>query len=146
MKKQKTAVDFLMAGHSCSQAMVMAYFENHQLPRDLASRMASGFAGGMAQGKTCGAVIGAIMVAGLKFGPKSAKDTYEKDHCFQITQEFCLRFKRLRTTVECHEILRMNQIDPQDTESMKQLREKGLCREIVQDAQQILDQLFKEEE
>lgn len=145
MKKQKTAIDFLMAGHSCSQSMVMAYAAQFDLNPDTAARLASGFAGGLAQGKTCGAVTGAIMVAGLKFGPRSLEDIYGKDHCYQITQEFCHRFKIRRKTIECFDILKMNKIDPGDPDSMKNLRQTGLCGHVVTDAQEILDQLLMEE-
>ncbi len=135
-----------MAGHSCSQSMVMGYADQFNLSQDTAARLASGFAGGLAQGKTCGAVTGAIMVVGLKYGPKSLKDAYGKDHCYQVTQEFCHRFKILRKTIECFDILKMNKIDPGNPDTMKNLRGTGLCAHIVTDAQEILDELLMKED
>ncbi len=140
-----SAIDYLIQGHSCSQAVVMAYSEEFNLPLDFAARLAAGLAGGLAQGKTCGAVTGAILVAGLKYGEGQTRDTYSKDLCVQMTQEFCHRFEARQKTVECHEILMMNHIDPRNPEDMRGLREKGLCKKIVLDAVEILEQLFKEE-
>lgn len=62
-----------------------------------------------------------------------------------MTQEFCHQFKTRQKTMECSEILVMNHITPRDAESMKRLRETGLCKEIVLDAVRILEQLFQEE-
>ncbi len=144
MTKPHSAVDYLMAGHSCSQSMIMAYCHQFDIPETTAARLATGFAGGLAQGNTCGAVTGAIMVAGLKFGSGLAWDRYANDHCAQVTQEFCHRFKYRQKTIECREILVKNQIDPGDPEQIQNLRESGLCSQIVSDAQEILDELLEE--
>lgn len=144
-RQSDRAIEYLMQGYSCSAAVVMAYSEASGLSLDLAVKLAAGLAGGMAQGKTCGAVTGAILVAGLKYGPGKTQNPYAKDLCVQMTQEFCHRFKTRQKTIECSEILMMNHINPRNAESMKRLRETGLCKEIVLDAVQILEQLFREE-
>ena len=136
------AIDYLMAGHSCAQSVIMAYCKEFGIPVQTAARLATGFAGGLAQGKTCGAVTGAIMVAGLKFGSGKAWDRYANDCCALVTQEFCHRFKIRHTTTECHKILRMNRVNPGDPEQIKTLRASGLCRKIVGDAQDILGELL----
>ncbi len=143
LEKHK-AVDYLMAGHSCSQSMIMAYCHQFDISEQTAARLATGFAGGLAQGNTCGAVTGAIMVAGLKFGSGVAWDRYANEYCALVTQEFCHRFRHRQKTIECRKILKMNKIDPKDPEQIKGLRESGLCKEIVTDAQEILDQLLEE--
>lgn len=143
--KVKKAVDYAERGYMCSESIVMAFVEEFGLKPDIAARISSGFAGGMAQGKTCGAVTGAIMVIGLKYGAGLIRDQYSKDMCFQITQEFSQCFLSRRKSLECTEILLMNNINPKDPEEMKNLREKRLCDKIIKDAAEILEDLFKEE-
>lgn len=122
----------------------MAFANEFGLEPEIATRISGGFAGGMAQGKTCGAVTGAIMVIGLKYGAGLIRDQYSRDMCFQITQEFSHRFMARRKSLECGEILLMNNINPKDPEEMKNLREKRLCDKIVKDSAEILEDLFGE--
>jgi C_GCAxxG_C_C family probable redox protein len=143
--KTKKAVDYAERGYMCSESIVMAFADELGLEPDIAAKISGGFAGGMAQGKTCGAVTGAIMVIGLKYGAGLVRDQYSKDMCFQITQEFSHCFLSRRKSLECAEILIMNNINPKDPEEMKNLREKRLCNKIIKDATEILENLFKEE-
>lgn len=136
------AVDLLMKGHMCSGAIVMAFATEFGLEPEIAARISGGFAGGMAQGKTCGAVTGAIMVIGLKYGAGLLRDQYSKDLCFQMTQEFSHQFMARRKSLECSEILLMNNINPKDPEEMKNLREKKICDKIVKDSAEILEVLI----
>ena len=139
------AADLLMKGYTCSESVVMAFANEFDLDPEIATRISGGFAGGMAQGKTCGAVTGAIMVIGLKYGAGLGRDRYSKELCYQITQEFSHRFMTRRKSLECGEILAMNDINPSDPEAMKGLRDKGLCDRIVKDSAEILEELFSEE-
>ncbi len=143
-KRAKYAVDLLMEGYMCSESIVMAFANEFGLEPEMAARISSGFAGGMAQGKTCGAVTGAIMVIGLKYGARYIGDQYSKDMCFQITQEFSHRFIDRRKSLECGEILLMNNINPKNPAEMKNLRDKKLCDAIVKDSAEILEDLFGE--
>ncbi len=143
--KSKNAVDYAKRGYMCSESIVMAFGEEFGLELEIAARLSGGFAGGMAQGKTCGAVTGAIIVIGLKYGAGLIRDQYVKDMCFQTVQEFSQRFIVRRKTLECSEILLMNNINPRDPEEMKNLREKKLCDKIIKDAAQILEDLLREE-
>ncbi|MCP4747874.1 MAG: C_GCAxxG_C_C family protein [Desulfobacteraceae bacterium] len=145
-KKVKYAVDLMMKGYMCSESIVMAFANEFGLEPEIAARISGGFAGGMAQGKTCGAVTGAIMVIGLKYGAGLIRDQYSKDMCFQITQEFSYRFVARRKSIECGEILLMNNINPNDPEEIENLRERRLCDKIVMDSAEILEDLFREEE
>lgn len=142
--KSKTAVEILMNGYMCSEAVTMAFADEFGLKPDLAAKISAGLAGGLAQGNTCGVVIAAILVIGLKFGEGLTRDLYSKELCFQMTQEFSYRFKKRRQTLACHEILLMNQVDPADPAQMKNLREKKICDKIVRDAVEILEEIFSE--
>lgn len=146
IKRIQLAEHFLMKGFTCSEAVVMAFADTVGLRRDMASKISCAFAGGMAQGKTCGAVSGAVMVIGLTYGSGLVRDGYAKDHCFQLTQEFSARFRRIRHTLECHDILKMNHIDPHNPDDIKRLRERTLCADIVRDSVRVLLGIIKEEE
>ncbi len=143
--KAKKAVDYAEKGYMCSQAIVMSFAKEFGLSPDMAAKISSGFAGGMAQGKTCGAVTGAVIVIGLKYGSGIIIDQYSKENCFLMTQEFFHRFVNRRKTVECSDILIMNNINPKDPEEMKNLREKKLCDKIIKDAAEILEELLLED-
>jgi len=82
------------------------------------------------------------MVIGLKYGAGLTKDQYFREMCTQITQEFFNRFIGRRKSVECYDILRINNINPDNPEEMKKLREKKLCDKIVKDATEILQDLL----
>ena len=142
LNRVKKAVNYGERGYMCSEAVVMAYAEEFGLESDIAARISGGFAGGMAQGKTCGAVTGAIIVIGLKYGAGLIRDQYSRDMCFQITEKFSHCFMARRKSLECNEILLMNNINSKDPEEMKNLREKGLCDKIIKDAAEILEDLF----
>lgn len=144
-QKAQIAVDLLKKGYMCSGAVLMAFSGEFDLNPEIAARISGGFPGGMAEGKTCGAVTGAIMVIGLKYGSGLTVDQYSKDLCFQMTQEFSHRFKHRRKSLECSEILSMNNINPNDPEIMKNLREKKLCDKVVKDSAEILAGLLVEE-
>lgn len=144
-KKTKAAVDFLMKGYMCSESIVMAFAQEFGLEPETAAKISSGFAGGIAQGKICGAVTGAIMVIGLKYGSGLIIEQYSRELCFQITQEFSHRFMIRRKSLDCGEILLMNNINPKDPEEMKNLREKRLCDKIVTDSVELLVDLLSEE-
>ena len=141
----QTAVDLLLDGYMCSESVVMAFAEIMGLNRDTAAKISCAFAGGMAQGKTCGAVSGAVRVIGLAYGSGLVRDPYSKDRCFQLTQEFSSRFRRIRQTLECHDILRMNHINPADPDEMRTLREKPLCADIVKESVTLLLGIMDEE-
>ena len=138
------AVRYLLAGYTCSQAMVMAHAREFGLDEETAARMAAGFAGGLAQGKTCGAIAGAVMVAGLAFGSGSPRDSYAGDLCTLATQELCRQFRRRHRSIECRKILKYHHVDFDDPAQMKGLRASGLCSGVVRDAQSILRRLLEE--
>lgn len=143
--KAKTAVNYGERGYMCSGSILMAFAEEFGLRLETAAKISFGFAGGMVQGKTCGAVTGAFMVIGLKYGSGLTTDQYQKDYCAQIIQEFSHRFTARRKSLECSEILLMNNVNRYDPEEMRNLREKKLCDKIIKDAAEILEDLFKEE-
>lgn len=141
-KRAPNAVDRLMKGYMCSGAIVITFASEFGLKPEIAARISFGFAGGMAMGKTCGAVTGAIMVIGLKYGAVLQSDQYSKDLCSQMIQEFSHRFIARRKSLECSEILLMNNINPKDPEEMKSLRGKNICAKVVQDSAEILEELL----
>ena len=145
MKDTDIAVDYLLAGRSCAQAILMAYGPRFGMDRETASRLAAGFAGGMFRGDTCGAVSAAVMVAGLAYGSPDSGERYTASYCTLVTQEFCHRFCLRQKSVECRQILERHHVDPKDPEQIRGLRASGICTAVVRDAQEILDALLEEE-
>jgi len=137
--------DHLLAGYSCSQAMIMAYAERFDIPLETAARLGTGFAGGMAQFKTCGALTGAVAVIGLAFGSGKPFDSYANDRCAIAVQELSQRFRECQGSVACRNILNRHGIDPSNPEQMKTLRETGPCQAIVETAQEILEEILAED-
>lgn len=139
------AVDLALTGYTCSESIIIAFANDLGIEPDIAAKISVGFAGGMAHGKTCGAVTGAIMAIGLKYGAGLIKNQYAKDRCFHNTQEFFCRFKARRKTVECGKILMMNNINPNNPEEIRTLRDKKLCDKIIRDAAEILEEIFDDD-
>lgn len=143
--KSDLAVDYLQRGYMCSESIVLAFADDFKFCRETAAKISGGFGGGMAQGKICGAVTGAVMVIGLKYGAGFKRCQYSKELCFFVTQEFSHRFISRRKTLECNEILLMNNVDFKNPDEMIKLREKKICINVVKDAVEILEELLSEE-
>ncbi len=144
-EKVDNALELILNGYTCSEAVLMSYAKDFGLDMELASKLSGGFAGGMSLGKTCGAVTGAVMVLGLKYGPGESKEQIDRDLCSQATQEFFHRFAEKRTTTVCGEILMINGINPENPEELATLADKGLCDKIVRDATEIIEDILADD-
>ena len=144
-EKVESAVELILNGYTCSEAVLMPYAKDCGLDMEVASKISGGFAGGMSLGKTCGAVTGAVMVLGLKYGPGESKEQFDRDLCSQVTQEFFHRFAERRKTTVCGEILQNNGINMENPEEMATLAEKGLCDKIVKDAAEIIEDILADD-
>ena len=103
------ALDKFQNGYSCSQAILMAFGPQLELPEEVCSRIASPFGGGIVrQGETCGAVSGALMVLGLKFGPSSGTN---KDEVNQKAITFIERFTDEHKYIRCKQLLSYDLIE-----------------------------------
>jgi C_GCAxxG_C_C family probable redox protein len=132
------------SGFLCSQAILISFADQYNLNPDLAARLAAPFGGGIARrGETCGAVIGALLVTGLKWGHQTAEDVDSKEKTYLMVEMFISEFEDRNKTIICRELIGYDISSPQGLQSAY---EAGIfetqCPKFVNDAQEILDQLF----
>ena len=129
-------------GFSCSQAILMAFGPQLELPKEVCSRIASPFGGGIVrQGETCGAVTGSLMVLGLKFGPSSGTN---KDEVYQNATAFIERFKTEHASIRCQQLLSYDLSQPEELEAAKESQVfKTICPGLVRSAAGILAELLE---
>lgn len=143
-KKRYTSEELFNNGYMCSESIVAAFSSLNGAQAETAIRMSTGFAGGMVHGKTCGAISGAIMVISLKLGPGITRDQYSKELCIQAIQELFHRFKQRRKTVECRELLLINNVNYDNPDEIINSKEKGICVSIVRDVAELLEEILTE--
>ena len=143
--KSEEAVERFKKGFNCSQAVLGTFSGQFGLDCDTACKVATGFGGGMRMGSTCGAVTGAFMVLGLKYGNSSAKNKEGKADTYKKIEEFTKRYKNRNNSVICRDLIGCDICTP---EGMKEARDKDLfstiCRRIVQDSAEILEEMLNE--
>lgn len=143
-KKQPTSEELFNRGYMCSESIVAAFSRLYGAQSETAIGMSTGFAGGMVHGKTCGAISGAIMVISLRLGPGISRDQYSKELCIQAVRALFHRFKQRRKTVECRELLLINNVNYDNPHEMKNLKGKGICESIVRDVAELLEEILAE--
>ena len=136
------ASDRFQNGFSCSQAILMAFGPQLELPEEVCSRIASPFGGGIvSQGETCGAVSGALMTLGLKFGPSTG---INKDEINQKGAEFIERFKTEHESIRCKQLLSYDISKPEELQTARKSQEfKSICPGLVRSAADILVSLIE---
>ncbi|MFH1852323.1 MAG: C-GCAxxG-C-C family protein [Candidatus Neomarinimicrobiota bacterium] len=133
-------------GHSCSQAILMAYAEELGLTREQALKLASGFGGGMAhQDGTCGAVTGAMLVLGAKYGYTTPGPSESKEKTYEIIQCFTRAMTRRFNTTICTEMIGFDLSTPAGLAAARQDQVfQRLCPGFVRAAAEILAELVAE--
>ncbi len=138
------AVSRFKEGFSCSQAVLSAFSDAFGLDLYLSLKISQPFGGGIAhRGEMCGAVSGALMVIGLKYGRTKAEDIKAREKTYEVVREFLNRFKEIRGTFICRELLGYN-LDTE--EGYKKAEEEKLfetlCPKLVQQSAEILESLI----
>jgi C_GCAxxG_C_C family probable redox protein len=141
----EVAVDRLLGGFNCSQAILSAYSNQYNLPEETALRLAAPFGAGIGRmGRTCGAVSAAFLVIGLKFGHISAEDQVQKELAYQIARTFAGRFQDRLGSLECRHLLGYDLSNP---DQLQRIREMALfqtrCPEIVRASAEELAELLQ---
>ena len=129
-------------GFSCSQAILMAFGSQLELPEEVCSRIASPFGGGIVrQGETCGAVSGALMVLGLQFGPSTGTN---KDEIYQKAAAFIERFNTEHASIRCKQLISYDISQPEELQAAKESQVfKTICPGLVRSAAEILVALLE---
>jgi C_GCAxxG_C_C family probable redox protein len=140
-EKSEAAVACFREGYSCSQAILSVYGPEFGLARETALKAGAALGAGMGRlGEVCGAVSGALIVIGLKYGHTEAKDKETKAKTYDRVYEFGERFRALRGSLLCRDLLGC---DLATKEGMETARQKGyfteLCPRLVREAAEMLE-------
>src|SRR5512136_876194 len=138
------AVAFYKQGYTCTQSILASLAARYDLQQNLAFRIGEPFgAGTSCTGDMCGSVTGAIMVLGLQYGSTLSNDDAARAFTYQRVHELIHRFKEIRGSIQCPDLLGYNLSDPQQFQTVC---EKGLfsqlCPALVRDAAQILAEML----
>lgn len=140
------AADRFSEGYNCAQAVFSAFSPAYGTGEKEAMRIASGFGGGMAHlQEVCGAVTGAFMVFGSANGDADPSNPIAKSETYEQVQAFTMRFRELRGSILCRELLG---IDLTTEEGQREMIDRDLlntvCAACVRDAANIVEDLVTE--
>lgn len=89
--RRDVAVQKLLAGYNCAQAVLYAFCEDLGFDRDAALRLACGFGAGMARKQeVCGAVSGGIITLGLRHGRGEGQQAFKANDLLNKTCAGCV--------------------------------------------------------
>jgi len=142
-KEVEQTVACFNEGLNCTQAVLSTFGPKFGLDRENAIKIAGAFGSGMGMGVTCGAVTGALMVIGLKHAKLDRGSLFSRDKTEDIAHEFVVRFKMRNATTECRELLGCDVSTYAGLRAAKKEKHfKIRCPKFVQDAAEILEELF----
>lgn len=102
----RRAMENFRKGYNCSQALALAFEEEHGLDEKTILRLSSSFGGGMGRlREVCGSVSGMFMVAGLLYGYDDPKDYEGKKELYARIQELAGSFEEINGSIVCRELL-----------------------------------------
>jgi C_GCAxxG_C_C family probable redox protein len=135
----EAAVDLFESGHSCSEAVFLAYAPSLGLdPDDSKRRLASALA---SQPQTCGALTAATLVIGLHAESTAPGDREERTT--QLVQQLTSSFRSHLSTAECATLVGCDLSTPegQAAYAAKSLPEPS-CVRFVREAAMIVEELL----
>ncbi len=99
-------VELFKSGYNCAQAVVGAFADLYDIPKDVALRMSASFGGGMGRMRlTCGAASGMFMLAGLENGCATTESPQKRAENYALVQELAAEFKEINGSLTCAELL-----------------------------------------
>lgn len=99
-------VELFKSGYNCAQAVVGAFADLYDIPKDVALRMSASFGGGMGRMRlTCGAASGMFMLAGLENGCTTTESPQKRAENYALVQELAAEFKEINGSLTCAELL-----------------------------------------
>ncbi len=146
MTHSQKAGELFASGYNCAQAVFGAFCDVTGVDETTTFRLSSSFGGGMGRMReVCGAVSGAFMVLGTLYGYAEHEDK-AKSELYAMVRDFADRFRNENGSIVCRELLSGAGI-PKDTSNEPEERtpeyyKKRPCREYVEMAAQILDEMI----
>jgi len=94
--------------------------------------MAAAIGAGVARwGSVCGAVVGGAMALGYVFGPGMCSEIEEREKTYLYVQKLIKDFEEVYKTIECHQLIGFNLLDPQEREAYRQSPLRKKCSECI---------------
>lgn len=104
--KEAKAISAFKSGYNCAQSVVIAFSDDLNFDRNIATGISVGFGGGMGRlQETCGAATGAFMVMGLYNSKKITDNLSLKNATYSMIQTFDKKFKLIYGTTNCRALL-----------------------------------------
>ena len=143
MDIKKEAQKYFEDHCNCAQSVFAPFANRYGLALDIALKIATPFGGGMGHaGQVCGAVSGGLMAIGLARGI-STYDREKKYACYDLAQEFQIRFRELYGEITCPGLLGYDIGDPEELEKVRELNLfHKRCPKFVGDAAMIVEELL----
>ncbi len=143
--KTEIAVEKLLSGYNCAQAVLYAYGPDLGLEAERALRIATGLGAGLGRrGETCGAVTGGVLALGLKYGRGTQQDRSATETAYQKTQELMAAFERVHGSCCCRTLL--GGCDLQTPQGQQHFKEQDLlhktCAKCVETIGDILGDML----
>ncbi len=114
-------------GHTCTQAILLAYASQCGVGLEALNRLGTGFGAGFGRVQsTCGALTGGIAVLGLARGSGQPGDEENKEEVFKMVKALVERFEAEMGATDCLGILKAPITTPEEAEKV---REAGLFQE-----------------
>ena len=141
---QAKAIAAFKSGLNCAQSVVVAFAEDLNFDRNIASNTAVGFGGGMGRlQETCGAVTGAFMVLGMYNSQKCQDNLALKNATYPMIRQFDAQFKSIHQTTNCRALLQCD-LSSEEGHALaveNKLFEK-ICEKCIVDAVGIVEELI----
>lgn len=104
------AEQLFRSGCNCTQAVVCAFEEAFDMPREQLMKTVSALGGGMSRMReVCGAVSGALLVTGAYAGYDTPGDDAGKMKVYALGQEIGKAFQEAFGTMICRELLHLSE-------------------------------------
>ena len=143
--RSDVAVQKLLVGYNCAQAILYSFCDDLGLDRDTALKLSCGFGAGMARRQeVCGAVTGGILALGLRHGRGERQDKSHTEETYRKVRELTAQFESAHGSCICLTLLQGCDLNtPAGQQSFKQndlLNQT--CKRCVQTVVETLDTLL----
>jgi C_GCAxxG_C_C family probable redox protein len=101
-QRSDVAVNKLLAGYNCAQAVIYSFCDDLGLDRNTALKLSCGLGGGMARKQeVCGAVTGGILALGLSHGRGEGQDKDLTEKTYNDVRELISLFEAASASPCC---------------------------------------------
>jgi len=119
--------------------------EDLDFDKDQAAKMATPFGGGVARfGTICGALVGGAMALGFCYGRTRAEEKEKREKTYAKVQEMLREFQKDFKTIQCHELIQLNLMDPADRQKFQDRKLIQRCSQFVAETAENARRLAKE--